>query len=32
MNDLNNIVAALGLDKCQTDKERTAKLQKQRPR
>jgi len=29
MNNLNNIIAALGLDKCQTDKERAAKLQKE---
>lgn len=29
MNDLNNIVAALGLGKCQTDKERAAILQEE---
>ncbi|MBO7144147.1 MAG: hypothetical protein J6W13_04895 [Salinivirgaceae bacterium] len=29
MNDLNNIIAALGLDKCQTDKERAAILQEE---
>ena len=29
MNNLNNIVAALGLDKCKTDKERAAILQEE---